>query len=148
MRLQSSFIEITLRHGCSPVNLLHIFRTPFLKNTSGRLLLNKIDHQFSGDIGNNGYWAIDLRHRLFRSRETTVIFCANFRFVWAIALKLYDFHFLFIWTIYWNFMRVRQGGLFFTAAFFTQNYHFFKKIVFFQKSDFRKSVSTCRLMKY
>ena len=33
------FIEITPRHGCSPVNLLHIFRTPFLKNTSGRLLL-------------------------------------------------------------------------------------------------------------
>ena len=32
--LQSNFIEITLRHGCSPVNLLHIFRTPFLKNTS------------------------------------------------------------------------------------------------------------------
>ena len=31
--------EIALRHGCSPVNLLHIFRTPFLKNTSGRLLL-------------------------------------------------------------------------------------------------------------
>ena len=29
--LQSNFIEITLRHGCSPVNLLHIFRTPFLK---------------------------------------------------------------------------------------------------------------------
>ena len=34
-----NFIEITLRHGCSPVNLLHIFRTPFPKNTSGRLLL-------------------------------------------------------------------------------------------------------------
>ena len=31
--------EITLRHGCSPANLLHIFRTPFLKNTSVRLLL-------------------------------------------------------------------------------------------------------------
>ena len=38
LTLQSNFIEITLRHGCSPVNLLHIFRTPFLKNTSGRLL--------------------------------------------------------------------------------------------------------------
>ena len=35
----SNFIEISLRHGCSPVNLLHIFRTPFPKNTSGRLLL-------------------------------------------------------------------------------------------------------------
>ena len=33
-------IEITLRHGCSPVNLLHIFRAPFSKNTSGRLLLS------------------------------------------------------------------------------------------------------------
>ena len=27
------------RHGCSPVNLLHILRTPLTKNTSGRLLL-------------------------------------------------------------------------------------------------------------
>ena len=35
-----SFIEITLRHGCSRVNLLHIFETPFSKNTSRRLLLN------------------------------------------------------------------------------------------------------------
>ena len=30
-----------LRHGCSPVKLLHIFRTPFPKNTSGWLLLKK-----------------------------------------------------------------------------------------------------------
>ena len=35
-KLQSNFIEITLRHKCFPVNLLHIFRTLFLKNTSGR----------------------------------------------------------------------------------------------------------------
>ena len=33
------FIEIALWHGCSPINLLHIFRTPFPKNTWGRLLL-------------------------------------------------------------------------------------------------------------
>ena len=38
-RLQSNFIEITLRHGCSPINLLHIFGTPFPKNNSERLLL-------------------------------------------------------------------------------------------------------------
>ena len=35
-----NFFKITLRHGCSPVNLLHIFRTSFSKNTSGRLLLS------------------------------------------------------------------------------------------------------------
>ena len=38
-KLQSNFIEIALRHGCSPVNLLHIFRTPFPKNTSAWLFL-------------------------------------------------------------------------------------------------------------
>ena len=38
IKLQNSFIEITLWHGCSSVNLVHIFRTPFLKNTFGRLL--------------------------------------------------------------------------------------------------------------
>ena len=31
--------EIALRHGCSPVNLLHLFRTPFPKNTYGGLYL-------------------------------------------------------------------------------------------------------------
>ena len=35
IKLESNFIEITLRHGCSPVNLSYIFRTPFLKNVSG-----------------------------------------------------------------------------------------------------------------
>ena len=42
MNLQSNFIEITLRHGCSPVNLLHIFRTLFTKSTSERKLLATI----------------------------------------------------------------------------------------------------------
>ena len=32
-------VEIAIRHGCSPVNLLHIFGTPFLKNISEGLLL-------------------------------------------------------------------------------------------------------------
>ena len=39
-KLHSNFIEITLCNGCSPVNMLHIFRTTFTKNTCGRLLLN------------------------------------------------------------------------------------------------------------
>ena len=39
IKLQSNFIEITVRHMCSPVNFPHIFRTPFPKNISGGLLL-------------------------------------------------------------------------------------------------------------
>ena len=33
------FNKLEVRHGRSAVNLLHIFRTPFLKNTPGWLLL-------------------------------------------------------------------------------------------------------------
>ena len=39
INLQSNFIEITFWHDYSLVNLLHIFRTTFFKNTSGALLL-------------------------------------------------------------------------------------------------------------
>ena len=38
----SNFIGITFRHGCSPADLLHIFRTPLLKDTSGWLLLTTL----------------------------------------------------------------------------------------------------------
>ena len=40
IKLQSKFIEIKLWHGCCLVNLLHIFITPFPKDTFGWLLLN------------------------------------------------------------------------------------------------------------
>ena len=40
IKLQSKFIEITLWHGYSPVNLLHIFRLLFTENTSGQLHLS------------------------------------------------------------------------------------------------------------
>ena len=40
VKLQSSFIEIVLRHGCSHENLQHIFRIPIYKNTYGGLLLH------------------------------------------------------------------------------------------------------------
>ena len=39
IKLLCNFIEITLWHPCSPVNLLYIFKTSFPKNTSGWLLL-------------------------------------------------------------------------------------------------------------
>ena len=45
-KVEKQFFAITLRHGCYLVNLLHIFRTSFPKNTSGGLLLI-IDKIFS-----------------------------------------------------------------------------------------------------
>ena len=42
IKLQSNFIEIVLQHGCSPVNSLDIFRTPFPTNTSRLLLLQPV----------------------------------------------------------------------------------------------------------
>ena len=39
-RENQNFTEITLRHKIYPVNMLHLIRTPFLKNKSVRLLLN------------------------------------------------------------------------------------------------------------
>ena len=41
VKLLCNSIEIALRHGCSPLNLLNIFRTPFTKNTSGWMLLEE-----------------------------------------------------------------------------------------------------------
>ena len=40
IKLLYNFTEITLRHRCSPVNKLHIFRTSFPRNTFGWLLLD------------------------------------------------------------------------------------------------------------
>ena len=40
LKCDFNFTEMVLRHGCH-VNLLHIFRTPFPRNTSGGLFLKK-----------------------------------------------------------------------------------------------------------
>ena len=42
IKLLCYFIEIALRHRSSPVNLLHIFRTPLSKNTSGGCFCEEI----------------------------------------------------------------------------------------------------------
>ena len=45
-KVAGNFIEIALWHGCSSVNLLHIFRAPFSKNTSERLLLIYLNENY------------------------------------------------------------------------------------------------------
>ena len=64
-------VEIILRHGRTPVNLLHIFRTPFPKNTSERLLL-KYENILGGltqtsRILLNGFTIQEFRDCLFLS---------------------------------------------------------------------------------
>ena len=74
-KLQSNFIEITFRHGCSPVDLQHIFRTPFPRNTSRWLLLT--------------FWKV-----LFRRKDAALDkiskFCQIFHF-WPMSKLSLDF---------------------------------------------------------
>ena len=61
VKLQSNFIEIILRHGCSPVNFSYIFRIPFPKNTSEQLLLELLRHIF---FIKNWHFGIKLYNKL------------------------------------------------------------------------------------
>ena len=64
-KVACNLIEITLRHWCSPVNLLHILKTPFSKNTSGRLL-RKFGHEDCPDIANDVF---QLRQNAYNLRN-------------------------------------------------------------------------------
>ena len=46
IKLQSNFIEITLRHGCSPTNLLHLFGHLFLRIPLDGYFLNFTNEKF------------------------------------------------------------------------------------------------------
>ena len=74
--VQNNFIEIELRHGCSPINLLHIFRTPFLKNTSGWSLLKVI-------IDSN-------RFQRLKIYQTLLIFFSK-SFLWWVENVIFSF---------------------------------------------------------
>ena len=67
IKLLCNFIEIALPHGCSPVNLLHIFRAPFSRNTSGWLLLFSPPSYWP-----KSKWEIKLKHDVFAT--TLVIY--------------------------------------------------------------------------
>ena len=69
IKLQSNFIEIALRHGCPPVNLLHIFRIPFSKNTSERLLL---------DLTTESYQSVWLKPYIWLQYKISVSYCNSY----------------------------------------------------------------------
>ena len=59
IKLRGSFVEIALRHGCSAVNLLHIFRTPFPKI---KTYFNERNTTFKELITTDKY--VTLHHRI------------------------------------------------------------------------------------
>ena len=80
-----NFIEITLRHGCSPVKLLHILRTSFLKNAAASANNYRLYVKFS-------------THMINSTREKIMFICTNcFRsivaLVFALATALSKFRF-------------------------------------------------------
>ena len=95
IKLLFSFIEITLRHVCSPVEelpwnhtsvqhgyslvtLLHIFRTHFLKNTSGGVLLQHAILYYQG-IFLTVAWHNHICHWLYlQGRFLSLIFLSLF----------------------------------------------------------------------
>ena len=72
-----NFIEIALCDGRSPVNLLHVFRTPFAKNTSGWLLLYYVSYYFVYAIReNNKQLKVSPRIRSVTDKEFLLIVLA------------------------------------------------------------------------
>ena len=65
IKLLYNFIEITLRHGCSPVNLLYIFKTLFPKNICGGLLLRGLFKTLS-EVYNEDF----LKKKLFSHKKS------------------------------------------------------------------------------
>ena len=77
--LLCNFIEVTLQHWCSLVNLLHIFRTSFHKNNYGGLLPYMfqwlpIPHNSQCRPERSWRW----RHDVHQAKNTLLSFCKFF----------------------------------------------------------------------
>ena len=80
IQLLCNFFEITLRDGCSPANLLHIFRTPLTRKTSERLLLNTPqvkDSEKEKDYAKLIFWKV-----------SEFVFCVSIWFMWYVLESL------------------------------------------------------------
>ena len=86
IKLLCNFIEIALQHGCSPVNFLHIFRTPFTKNTSAWLLLKYpscvIPLQKYHPFFWKQFWLMCSKHGLWFLDVFVTSICYDGTFIW------------------------------------------------------------------
>ena len=86
IKLLCKFIEIALRHGCSPVNLPHIFGKPFPKNTSGWSFLEFVENTILfPSIQRSRYLS-----QLFQTR----VYSLNYYYLF---LRYFHFCFEFYW---------------------------------------------------
>ena len=99
--------RITLWHGCSPVSLLHIFRTLFSKNTSQWLLL---------DIGEK---VIQRCRSFFFVIGTVAIFCKSYYYIRNNFIWQQRFHYIPTFLIITNVFFIKVRKLF--SLTFSQN---------------------------
>ena len=85
--------QIPFQHGCSPAHLLHIFRAPFPKNTSGRMLLDKITTF-------HGFFQHNLMLCSTQSHWFAIIFFLFKRFLIALIIPYLVAHFYFLKLFY------------------------------------------------
>ena len=81
IKLLCNFIQIALRHGWSPVNCMHIFGKPFLKNTSGWLLL-----PFDGILFS--YYVYFVKYKLSMAAHPRMKF-RLFQSTWYFSVKIF-----------------------------------------------------------
>ena len=70
IKLFYNFIEIALQHGCSPVNFLHIFITPFPRNTSWEVNQIKLCTGWNS-LNFNSFYLVS--HNWLRSISLTIL---------------------------------------------------------------------------
>ena len=129
MQLLCNFIEITLRHGYSPVNLMHIFRSNFTEIT--------LQH---------GYSPVNLRH-IFRTS-----FCKNTS-RWLLLKFRYMKNIYTILSTFWKFLlssrchRVAISKIL-SEMHYTKNEVFHKEMWPLRKCDHSVNVTTANLVTF
>ena len=92
-----NFTEITLQHGCSPENLLHIFRTNFSKNISQGLLPHTINFNLSGLVDSVPW--INLLAKQFTSSGNSYKLQNKYRYIKQIQITEFYLDRIFQWKL-------------------------------------------------
>ena len=118
IKLQNNFVEITLWHGCSPVSLLHIFRTLFAKNTSWGLLMHTCFTKWI--CFRTGRWQ---RVAWFVHIEKVVWQFQEIRFIWQFVITKIQIRFEILYLEFF------YPGLHYTFQYLAQILLFYKKYI-------------------